>query len=149
MQSATVKSRAVLTKEQAMDIFRLSALRSPDAKRPTASSIARKYSVSEKTIRDIWRGRTWHEETQPLDTNRPAKTKLKTGRPLGRKDSVPRKIRAASANQSGGQGHIAPDSSGDTSVYRQESTGKTESEEEEHVRAAVSESSAFTAHTGV
>ena len=151
MQSPSAKSRRVLTKEQVMDIFRLSTVRSSDAKRPTATSVARKYSVSEKTIRDIWRGRTWHEETLPLDTDRPVKTKLKTGRPQGRKDSVPRKTRTVSTKSSGGQARFARDAPSDGSLSANESTGEREQNEEESifVSTEVSESSAFTAHTGV
>jgi hypothetical protein len=89
----SAKPRAVLVKEQVMDIFRLSAVRSPEQKKPTATSVAKKYGVNEKTIRDIWRGRTWHEETLPLDADRIPKKMAKTGRPLGRKDRAPRKSR--------------------------------------------------------
>ena len=89
-----LKPRAVLTKKQAVDIFRIAGVLRPDGTRgtkPTASSVAKRYGVSEKTIRDIWRGRTWYEETLPFDMNRQPKTMMKTGRPLGRKDSAPRK----------------------------------------------------------
>ena len=87
-----------------MDIFRLSIVRAPDIKRPTATSIARQYNVSEKTIRDIWKGRTWHEETLPLDLKRPIKAKVKTGRPLGRKDSIPRKSRTICSKSNSANG---------------------------------------------
>ena len=91
---ACLKPRAVLSKQQAVDIFRIAGVLRPDGTRgtkPTASSVAKRYGVSEKTIRDIWRGRTWYEETLPFDMNRQPKTMMKTGRPLGRKDSAPRK----------------------------------------------------------
>ncbi len=31
-----------------------------------AMAVARAYGVSEKAVRDIWRGRTWHKETLHL-----------------------------------------------------------------------------------
>ena len=59
----------------------------------TASAVSRFYGVSEKTIRDIWNGRTWAKETWHLDTSRILCIKL-AGRPKGRKDSRPRKKRS-------------------------------------------------------
>ena len=96
------KPRAVLTKEQAIDIFRLSISSFPKGSRPTATSVARAFGVSEKTIRDIWNGRTWCDETLPLDLSRQPKPRKKTGRPLGCKDSAPRRPREMSrrANES-------------------------------------------------
>ena len=96
--SGCVKPRAVLTKDQAIDIFRLSMIQSPISKKPTATSVAKKYDISEKTIRDIWKGRTWHEETLALDLKRSPRVARKTGRPLGRKDSVPRRSRSMREN---------------------------------------------------
>ena len=86
-----MKPTAVLTKDQAMEIFRLSLVQSSPKKRPTATSVSRAFSVSEKTVRDIWCGRTWHEETLPLDPNRSPRAARKIGRPIGRKDSGPRR----------------------------------------------------------
>ena len=97
-----LKPRAVLSKQQAVDIFRIAGVLRPDGTRgtkPTASSVAKQYGVSEKTIRDIWRGRTWYEETLPLDVSRQPKLAAKTGRPLGRKDSAPRKRKLVSNPQ--------------------------------------------------
>ena len=85
------KPRAVLTKEQAIDIFRLSASGYTTAPGPTATSVARAFGVNEKTVRDIWKGRTWCDETLPLDSSRQPKPRKKTGRPMGRKDSAPRR----------------------------------------------------------
>ena len=93
------KPRAVLTKEQAIDIFRLSTFNYSKASRPTATSVAKAFGVSEKTIRDIWNGRTWCEETLPLDSSRQPKPRKKAGRPLGRKDSAPRRPKGGSKRE--------------------------------------------------
>jgi hypothetical protein len=58
------KPRTVLTQEDVMAIFRLSMSNntlfdSTAKKRPSAVAVAQHYAVSEKTIRDIWTGRTW------------------------------------------------------------------------------------------
>ena len=98
---SSLKPRAVLTSDQAIEIFRLSMPTESAKKRPTATSVARQFGVNEKTIRDIWSGRTWDDETLPLDFNRSPKKAKKTGRPLGCKDSVPRKLKTCSrANKS-------------------------------------------------
>ena len=88
-----MKPRAVLTKEQVIEIFRYSLAHSSSNNRPTASSVAKQFRVSEKTIRDIWKARTWHVETLQLDPNRRPREMKKAGRPLGRKDSMPRRTR--------------------------------------------------------
>ena len=87
------KPSSVLTKDQAIEIFRLSLTHSSKEKRPTAVSVARAFNVSEKTVRDIWSARTWHNETLPLDVNRIPRAAKKIGRPHGRFDSKPRKPR--------------------------------------------------------
>ena len=56
----------------------------------SATQLGKLYEVSEKTIRDIWTGRTWVRETWRLDTSRSIPVK-KIGRPKGRKDNKPRK----------------------------------------------------------
>ena len=93
MAHACKKPSSVLTKEQAIEIFRLSLTHSSKEKRPTATSVARTFDVSEKTVRDIWSARTWHDETLPLDVNRTPRAAKKIGRPPGRFDSKPRKPR--------------------------------------------------------
>jgi hypothetical protein len=57
-----------LTRKQVVDIFRLSLpqaqskkIESKTSRRPSAVGVAREYGVSEKTVRDIWTGRTWSE----------------------------------------------------------------------------------------
>ena len=81
------KMRAKLTEADALNIYhRKSSFTS-------ASAIAKLYGVSEKAVRDIWTGRTWSKETWHLDESRPFPTK-KMGRPFGRKDAQPRKLRS-------------------------------------------------------
>ena len=81
------KPRAILSEEQVIAIFqaRASAM--------TTTKMATIYGVSEKAVRDIWKGRTWARETWRLDTSRPLQLKL-AGRPKGCKDRNPRKKRA-------------------------------------------------------
>ena len=79
------KPRAKLTQSDAINIFVQKTL-------IPATTIARKYSVSEKAIRDIWTSRTWSKETWHLDPSRVVQAK-QTGRPKGRADSRPRQKR--------------------------------------------------------
>ena len=83
------RQRAVLTKEQVLYIFRMSLTITPDGQKPKASFVAKMFRVNEKTIRDIWTGRTWSNETSHLDSSREPKVSAKLGRPLGRKDGKP------------------------------------------------------------
>lgn len=78
MKTKEQRSRAVLTKEQAIEIFKL---RFACKIQVSAPRVAQHYCVNEKTIRDIWKGRTWTKETlQRSFSNRPP------GRPLGSKN---------------------------------------------------------------
>ena len=82
------KPRARLSEDQAITIFQSKSSAS------SAVNLARVYGVSEKAVRDIWKGRTWSKETWHLDTSRPFQLKL-TGRPKGCKDKKPRKKKEA------------------------------------------------------
>ena len=87
------KPKAILTYDKVIDIFKLrpdSKLARGEGFRPSAA-VAFDFGISEKTVRDIWRARTWHRETLHLDPCRPARAMALPGRPLGRKDSAPRK----------------------------------------------------------
>jgi hypothetical protein len=65
MHKSAGRPRAVLTAPQVVAIFQYRAfLRS-------SSKVSRMYGVSEKTIRDIWMGRTWKAATRHLDPLRP------------------------------------------------------------------------------
>ena len=90
------KPRAILNREQAIEIFQLRPSENTVGTGRSSLAVARTYKVSEKTVRDIWRARTWHRETLHLDPSRPARADTPPGRPLGRKDSAPRRRPAPS-----------------------------------------------------
>ena len=83
------KTRAVLTAEQAAQIFqiKLSGQHGVAAKRSQgphcARIVARLFGVSDKAVRDIWNGRTWLRETMHLDPARAALAAARL-RPPGR-----------------------------------------------------------------
>ena len=81
------KPQARLTATEAVEIFRCKDTKT------RSTAVSKMYGVNEKTIRDIWRGRTWSKETHHLDPSRVLTTK-KLGRQQGRKDSNLRKVRA-------------------------------------------------------
>ena len=81
-----VKPRAKLSASDAISIYKLKS------KATSAMSVAKTFKVCEKTVRDVWKGRTWAKETWHLDTARPLKLK-RAGRPRGSKDLKPRKQR--------------------------------------------------------
>jgi hypothetical protein len=82
------KPRSLLEANQVIEIFRSRLEKS----RMPANHVARSYGVSEKTIRDIWHGRTWKHITWRMDGSETWIPK-KSGRPAGSKDRVPRKGR--------------------------------------------------------
>jgi hypothetical protein len=81
------KSRSKLTESNAIDIFKLKSTSI------SAVLLGNAYDVSEKAIRDIWKGRTWAKETCHQDMARPYHGK-QVGRPIGSKDTKPRIRRA-------------------------------------------------------
>ena len=83
------KPRALLTEDQVLEIFKLKWTSK------SASHLGALHEVSEKTVRDIWMGRTWSLETHHLDTSRRIVIK-NPGRPKGSKDSKPRKQKGQS-----------------------------------------------------
>ena len=74
------KARAVLTAEQAVMIFQIKLSNQTVTKRQRISlcSVARSYGVSEKAVRDIWKGRTWLRETALIDPGRPLPVALRS-----------------------------------------------------------------------
>ena len=92
------KTRAVLTKQQAIRIFEIKlASNSGGIEQPSAQLTAHHFGVSEKAIRDIWKGRTWIRETMHLDPKRVERVGLLRlpGRP--RKSKQNRGIKANEA----------------------------------------------------
>ena len=92
------KPRARLTEDRVLEIFKLK-----DSSK-SASLLGALHGVSEKTVRDIWTGRTWSMETQHLDTSRPIVIKI-AGRPKGSMDSKPRKQKGQSVQNRLRQSH--------------------------------------------
>ena len=90
--------RAVLTDEQARDIFRNKPVPRSKA-RDRAGILAREFGVTVKAVRDIWKGRTWYRVTSKLDSSQPVsaeRLQKRPGRPRGAKDSRPRINKAPS-----------------------------------------------------
>mmetsp|Transcript_34481 Transcript_34481/g.91016 ORF Transcript_34481/g.91016 Transcript_34481/m.91016 type:complete len:131 (-) Transcript_34481:454-846(-) len=56
-------TRARLSEEDVAAIFELKMRADGAGSTLTAASVGRKYGVNEKTIRDIWKGRTWNRKT--------------------------------------------------------------------------------------
>ena len=89
------KGRAILTKDQAREIFlcRPDEISSIAIERARAAFLSKKYGVSVKTVRDIWIGRTWYRATFHLDPSKPIaaeRLQRQPGRPKGAKDRQPR-----------------------------------------------------------
>jgi hypothetical protein len=95
------RRRSTLCREQAMAIY---AMRATDdggdgaAGRSgcSADAVARQFGVTSKTIRDIWKGRTWFRDTFLLDAGGRAalltdRFARRPGRPKGSKDTKPRR----------------------------------------------------------
>jgi hypothetical protein len=100
--SAEAKRRKIcrLTQEQVIDIFKIRYGPAKETKMHSskAGSIARHYSVSEKTIRDIWTRRTWASETAHIHPVVPY-TKVTVGRPKGSLDTQKRKRKLERINR--------------------------------------------------
>ena len=65
------RRRAILSKEQAIQIFQIKlAADTLQRAHPASAQIASLFGISEKAVRDIWKGRTWARQTLHLDPNR-------------------------------------------------------------------------------
>jgi hypothetical protein len=91
------RTQTILTSEAAIQIFKLRpVLKTPikdSENRLKTSSIAQRFGVSPKTVRDIWVGRTWYRQTFSLDPERQnslERLSKQMGRPKGSKDKLPR-----------------------------------------------------------
>jgi hypothetical protein len=73
------RPRAILNKEQAIEIFQIK-LDADTRKSPCPPSVrvAVLFGISEKTVRDIWKGRSWARETYHFDQAR--QVPIKEGR---------------------------------------------------------------------
>jgi hypothetical protein len=136
--SNAAKPRARLNECQVVQIFRSKV----DLPRKSSAELASLYHVSEKTIRDIWTGRTWSKETWHLDKSRTIQLK-QPGRPKGCKDSQPRKKRV-----SGVQGYetvcadehisLCPDNSNSWSEWKQSQPSHSyNTDQRKHTSAAL------------
>ena len=93
------RSRSTLSREQVVEIYGLKVshvAESTGGRVLNAEVVARRYGVTGKTIRDIWKGRTWFRDTFYLDgaaarLPMPERFCRHPGRPKGSKDSKPRK----------------------------------------------------------
>ena len=63
------KTRMILSPEEAIKIFKIkiSNQKSSKGEQVISRMVAREFGVSDKAIRDIWKGRTWLRETMHLD----------------------------------------------------------------------------------
>ena len=57
----------------------------------SATFVANRYGINERTVRDIWKQRTWARVTCSIQQNLMLLTKRNKGRPFGSKDTKPRK----------------------------------------------------------
>mmetsp|Transcript_35085 Transcript_35085/g.92383 ORF Transcript_35085/g.92383 Transcript_35085/m.92383 type:complete len:163 (-) Transcript_35085:51-539(-) len=62
VKEAPGRQRTVLTKWQVLEIFQIRM----DGTKISAAELGARFGVCEKTIRDIWRGRSWRRETDEL-----------------------------------------------------------------------------------
>ena len=85
------KTRTILQPEQAIEILLLKqSSKMSNAGKALPREIAKRYGISEKAVRDIWKGRTWLRETMHLD---PALTALASRlRPPGRPRAQPESV---------------------------------------------------------
>jgi len=70
----------VLTKEQVLQIFDFKQRREKEGHACTSKeckALALNFKVNEKTVRDIWIGRTWKNETRQATQNAPAPLSIK------------------------------------------------------------------------
>ena len=61
------KTRTTLQPEQAIQILKLKLSKPGDSKEPLPRAIGKQFGVSEKAVREIWKGRTWLRDSMHLD----------------------------------------------------------------------------------
>ena len=92
--------RAILNAQQAREIFAAKEHNEHVVTYAASSTLAKHYNVSSKTIRDIWSGRSWLAATSDLWDPQDRPHRQRVGRPVGRKDSKPRRSKVP-RNRSG------------------------------------------------
>ena len=81
--SVASRPRARLTESQVLDIFEAKG------KATNPMIIGAAYGVSEKAVRDIWKGRTWNLQTKHLDPDRVKLENKQAEKPKAWKDQKP------------------------------------------------------------
>jgi hypothetical protein len=89
------KTRAILTEQQAVEIFRFKSASAIPQIKLSALFVARRYGIHEKTVRDIWKQRTWSHATRSLDGSAGSMETKRIGRPVGSKNKKPRNRKLA------------------------------------------------------
>mmetsp|Transcript_42666 Transcript_42666/g.114216 ORF Transcript_42666/g.114216 Transcript_42666/m.114216 type:complete len:223 (-) Transcript_42666:98-766(-) len=83
MQKPSSKSRSVLTAEQAREIFAMKYVKSASKRKSVCNFLALKYDVCSKTIRDVWKGRSWLSATFDMWNVVERPVRRSVGRPKG------------------------------------------------------------------
>jgi hypothetical protein len=126
------RRRAILTEQQAIDIFGFRSENSITTMVSSASFVAKRYGINERTFRDIWKQRTWTHATCSLAEEGSPMAKRKMIRPVGSKDTRPRKQKFA-ATPSISLLKLPSDAFRPRSEYHESATA---SDQEQHDRAA-------------
>ncbi|EKX42011.1 hypothetical protein GUITHDRAFT_111865 [Guillardia theta CCMP2712] len=89
------KQKALLTPEKAIEIYSLRGFQS-DSKTAESCSIAKRFGISAKAVRDIWDRKSWAHATMYMWTADERREydqveRRGPGRPVGSKDKVPRR----------------------------------------------------------
>ena len=89
------RHRAILTEQQAIEIFRIRSQNSTPILMLGATFVAKRYGINERTVRDIWKQRTWTRATCSMAEGASPMLQKKIGRPIGSKDTKPRRQKLA------------------------------------------------------
>jgi len=107
------RTRSILDDAKAVEIYRYkvdNVLSTKKEIKRAARALSKHFSVTEKTIRDIWKGRTWRFETEHLDPTRSRALVRMPGRPKMREEpaaessSSPTSQGASSSCEAGSSG---------------------------------------------
>mmetsp|Transcript_46798 Transcript_46798/g.124339 ORF Transcript_46798/g.124339 Transcript_46798/m.124339 type:complete len:293 (+) Transcript_46798:3-881(+) len=102
------RNKKKLTRQSALEIYLIKVLQErgncDPRNRTPAMVVARRYSVTEKTVRDIWCGRTWPCETAGLLETEEASELHHRMRPLGRPRNVDKILNLGQLGSSSSEG---------------------------------------------